>query len=76
MAELIALEWDANEVRLAVAKTYGSAIHVERLESVALGAAEDPSERLQEAIAKRNAEQVDLLKEISSNTADRQNGTF
>ncbi len=36
----------------------------------------DNAERLQEAIAKRNAEQVDLLKEISSNTADRQNGTF
>ncbi len=51
MAELIALEWDASEVRLAVAKTYGSSIHVERLDSVALGSAEDPTERLQEAIA-------------------------
>jgi Tfp pilus assembly PilM family ATPase len=56
MAQLIALEWDASEVRLAVAKTYGSSIHVDRLESVALGTSEDPQERLQEAISSLAAE--------------------
>ena len=51
MARLIALEWDASEVRLAVARTYGSTIHLDHLESVALGASEDPSESFQDALS-------------------------
>lgn len=51
MAQLIALEWDTSEVRLAVAKTYGSSVHIERLDSVALGTGEEPREELKEAIA-------------------------
>ncbi len=51
MARLIAIEWDASEVRLAVARTYGSSIHVDHLESVALGTSEDPSESFQDALS-------------------------
>ncbi len=51
MARLIALEWDASEVRLAVARTYGSSIHVDHLESVARAASEDPGGSFQDALS-------------------------
>ena len=51
MAQLIALEWDSSEVRLAKARTYGSSIQVDHLQSVAITTSDDGKIELLDAIS-------------------------
>ena len=59
MAQLIALEWDSSEVRLAKARTYGSSIQVDHLQSVAITTSDDGKIDLLDAISSLVAESGD-----------------